>query len=309
MLIDQVSQSGAHCRLLSTSAHSAVCDSQQHQRYHLQHGPIDIVADFFGDEGQIDQAISLVWETFQTILQELAWQLPVLRTSAGTNAIQSFKGDTAKRMHQAVMPFAKNFITPMAAVAGSVADTLLATMDQIALNKVIINNGGDIAARAKIGESIHVQLLAPSGVLHLAGLGQRQYGIATSGWSGRSFSLGVADAVTVIASCAGAADAAATMIANRVGEGCAHPAIRRSPATALKDDTDLGDRLVTTAVGPLPLDLIKQLLGSGAAFADDCLRTGKILAASLFLQGESVIVSGGTNPFILQQAALPMDSM
>ena len=66
-------------------------------------------------------------------------------------------------------------------------------------------------------------------------------GVATSGWRGRSFSLGIADAVTVLAATAAAADAAATIIANAV-DLPGHPAIARRPASELEDDSDLGDR-------------------------------------------------------------------
>lgn len=308
MFSDQASPNGAHCRLLPTNNQPTASAPQQHKRYHLQHGPIDIVADFFGSAHLIDQAIDVVWKKFQTILAELAWQLPLLRSGIVNDVCSTegllLVGDTAQRMVRAVQPFSKDFITPMAAVAGSVADTLLATIDQLALDKVIINNGGDIATRARLGQIINVQLLAPCGVVRLVGLGQEQYGVATSGWSGRSFSFGVADAVTVVAKSAGAADAAATMIANQVGDVCDHPAISRSPANTIKDDTDLGDRLVTTAVGRLPQNLIRQLLANGAGFAEDCLRSGKILAASLFLQGESVIVARATNPFVLRHTVL-----
>ena len=64
-------------------------------------------------------------------------------------------------------------------------------------------------------------------------------GIATSGWRGRSFSLGIADAVTVLADRAAAADAAATIIANAV-DLPGHPAIVRVPACELAPDSDLG---------------------------------------------------------------------
>ena len=42
-------------------------------------------------------------------------------------------------------------------------------------------------------------------------------GVATSGWRGRSHSLGIADSVTVLAATAAMADAAATVIAVRNG--------------------------------------------------------------------------------------------
>ncbi|MFX7144802.1 hypothetical protein ABTI11_20165, partial [Acinetobacter baumannii] len=74
--------------------------------------------------------------------------------------------------------------------------------------------------------------------------------IATSDRHGRSFSRGIADAVTVLAKTASQADAAATIIANNV-DLPGHPAIQRVPANELQPDSDLGSRLVTRAVGTL----------------------------------------------------------
>ena len=50
-------------------------------------------------------------------------------------------------MHAAVAPFAEeSFITPMAAVAGAVADEILQAMRRAApLARAYVNNGGDIA--------------------------------------------------------------------------------------------------------------------------------------------------------------------
>ena len=76
----------------------------------------------------------------------------------------------------------------------------------------------------------------------------RSAGVATSGRHGRSFSLGIADAVTVLARTASQADAAATIIANAV-DLPGHPAVRRMPANELQPDSDLGARPVTRDVG------------------------------------------------------------
>ena len=86
-------------------------------------------------------------------------------------------------------------------------------------------------------------------------------GIATSGRHGRSFSLGIADAVTVLAKTAAQADAAATVIANAV-DLPGHPAILRRPACELQPDSDLGDRLVTRDVGALSEQEIEAGAGS-----------------------------------------------
>ena len=109
--------------------------------------------------------------------------------------------------------------------------------------------------------------------------------MATSGWRGRSHSLGIADAVTVLAETAAAADAAATLIGNAVTID--HPAIERAPATSLREESDLGARLVTVAVGPLPAHAKAEALDAGLAEARTMQRAGLIESARLALQGES----------------------
>ena len=111
-------------------------------------------------------------------------------------------------------------------------------------------------------------------------------GIATSGRHGRSFSLGIADAVTVLAKTASQADAAATIIANAV-DLPGHPGIVRLPANQLQPDSDLGARLVTCAVPPLPGMLVAQALAHGRRAAADEIAAGRIVAALLCLQGRA----------------------
>jgi ApbE superfamily uncharacterized protein (UPF0280 family) len=196
------------------------------------------------------------------------------------------------------------FITPMAAVAGAVADEILAAMlagaaePGAALSRAYVNNGGDIALFLAPGERLRVGLVdrpdRPSldGALFARtelsaadGIG----GIATSGWRGRSFSLGIADAVTVLARDAAAADAAATVIANAV-DLPGHPSIVRVPAHDLQPDSDLGQRLVTRAVGALTADEIAAALAAGVAVAEGLVARGLIAAAALHLAGATRVV-------------------
>ena len=114
-------------------------------------------------------------------------------------------------------------------------------------------------------------------------------GIATSGWRGRSFSLGLADSVTVLADCAAAADAAATIIANAV-DLPGHVAIIRMAACDLAPENDLGSRLVTQGVGELTGAEVDQALTAGVATAHLLLKIGLIRAAALRLQDETRIV-------------------
>ncbi|HEU4646272.1 MAG TPA: UPF0280 family protein [Burkholderiales bacterium] len=250
-------------------------------RLHLQHGPIDLV--ILGSEAQYERA-SL---RFGTVLEELVAELPLLRTPVGA-AYPLARGKVARRMIAAVWPHRAVFVTPMAAVAGAVADEILEAMQP--KGKAYVNNGGDIAVHLPAGESFDAgivnDLLRPrvDATIRL----QESCGVATSGWRGRSHSLGVADAVTVVAQDAAAADAAATLVANAVT--AEHPAIRRLPARALKEDSDLGDLPVTVEVGPLPPHIVRAALDAGVKVADAMRARGLIRAAYLALQNRTTAV-------------------
>jgi ApbE superfamily uncharacterized protein (UPF0280 family) len=205
-------------------------------------------------------------------------------------------GAVARRMAQACRPYARDdglFVTPMAAVAGGVADEIVVAFDRPGIVRAHVNNGGDIALHLVAGARYDVGLVSN---LEQPGVDGRfaveasspVRGIATSGWRGRSFSLGIADSVTVVAATAAAADAAATLVANHVD--VASPAIERRPASTLKDDSDLGDRLVTVAVGALTPAQVRAAIDAGAAFAERLLADGRIAAAAIVLAGQARVV-------------------
>jgi len=259
------------------------------QRLHLNHGPIDLIIEAFGAPAEIAAAYDQAVARFQTILTELVAELPDLRKAA-TASPRAFASSITRRMEAAVCPLSTDFITPMAAVAGSVADETMAAM--IAgrrLEKAYVNDGGDIALFLSRGAAINAAI---AGTGH--GLSDRVTirhadpvrGMATSGWRGRSFSLGIADAVTVLARTAAEADAAATIIANAV-DLPGHSAIARAPASSMAPDTDLGDRLVTVEVGKLTLTEIAAALERGHAVAAALRKRGLIESAALFLAGDS----------------------
>lgn len=270
-------------------------------RLHLQHGPIDVVLRAWGERRAVEQAYDAAAERFQTVLGELVAELGELRKAM--DAAPEVAGPVARRMVKACAPFAGVFITPMAAVAGAVADELLDAMTGAALlDKVFINNGGDIAVHLGPGETLEIGIAgdmscgaipAASGRIRLIS-GDGVGGVATSGWGGRSFSLGIADSVTVLARSAACADAAVTLIANAVNIDA--PAIRRSPARDLDPDSDLGERPVTTHVGPLTLTEITSALDKGCRLAEDYRAAGLIVAATLTLQGETLTVGDGLTP-------------
>jgi hypothetical protein len=185
----------------------------------------------------------------------------------------------------------------MAAVAGAVADEILANMVAAAeIARAYVNDGGDIALHLTAGEKFVVGMVERPDRASLFGTttldcSQPVRGIATSGWRGRSFSLGMADAVTVLADRAATADAAATIIANAV-DLPGHPRIVRVPARQLAPDSDLGEIPVTQAVGKLTVAEINEALTRGVTTAESLLQQKLIHAAALCLQGETRVVGG-----------------
>jgi ApbE superfamily uncharacterized protein (UPF0280 family) len=283
-----------------------LCDGR---RLHLQHGPIDLVIEASGPRDEVAAAYRQAIERFRTILLELVGELRELRQPAGPEiSEQDFRWTTARRMARAVRVHAGAYITPMAAVAGAVADETLAAMREgRGLSRAYVNNGGDIALHLAPGQCYAAGLVSrldrprPDGscvVTH----DMPVRGIATSGRSGRSFSLGIADSVTVLARNAAAADAAATVIANAVTVD--HPSIRRAAAETLDPDSDLGKLLVTTAVGPLDDDAVSAALASGVAAAIRLRDSGLIHGAALCLDNCCRVV-GDNLSGALPEVALP----
>ena len=265
------------------------------RRLHLHDGPIDLIIEAFGTPPAVRAAYRAACARFESALDELCSELTFLRQSCVPESEWPC-GNVARRMMAATLPYAPEFfITPMAAVAGAVAEELLASMTAAAdLDRAYVNDGGDIALHLNTGEKFTVGMVERPDRPSLFGTTKLRSedpvrGIATSGWRGRSFSLGIADAVTVLADRAAPADAAATIIANAV-DLPGHPAIVRIPANHLALDSDLGSRLVTQAVGGLSPVEIHEALSAGAATAERLRRIGLIRAAALCLAGESQVV-------------------
>jgi ApbE superfamily uncharacterized protein (UPF0280 family) len=305
------------------------------RRWHFQHGPIDLVIGADGDdEDALAAAHAAAWQRFESVLPELVAELPLLRRRVmGPCPLQ---GPIARRMWWACRPFHSQFITPMAAVAGAVAQELIAAYARPGVRRAWINNGGDIALHLAAGESVKVGVVADisqhnpfvkwrasehappfalryrrahAGFDTSARTEERETegreaeghapaqssdadfivtatmpvrGVATSGWRGRSFSLGIADSVTILAQTAAQADAAATIVANAVDVD--DPRIVRHPANMLKDDTDLGDIPVTVDVPPLHDEQVRIALERGRRRALELQRDGLIHSALLVCQ-------------------------
>jgi ApbE superfamily uncharacterized protein (UPF0280 family) len=273
-------------------------------RLHLQHGPIDLV---IGVDGAISleheayyrhHAYALANRRFKTVLDELVAELPLLKRAAAPDCPEP-KGSTARRMMAAVRPYsADHFVTPMAAVAGAVADEVLAAMlagftSDNRPRRIYVNNGGDIAIHLDPGADYRIGIAREDG----ADLGafaisadSPTRGVATSGRGGRSLSMGIADSVTVLARSAAEADAAATIVGNAV-DLPGHAAVTRMPASEIKDDSDLGHRLVVAGCGPLTAAEIAIALNAGVQTSERLMASGLIHRAALFLRDQGRVVS------------------
>jgi len=268
------------------------------RRLHLQDGPIDLIVQAWGAPDSVALAYRAARDDAALILDELCAELTLLRRPARPDDA-SLQGTVARRMQRAVAPYADAmFITPMAAVAGAVAEEVLGALCAAApLARAYVNNGGDIALYLAPGEALSAGLVDRPDRPSLFGRvtlraedGVR--GVATSGWRGRSHSLGIADAVTVLAKTAAAADAAATVIANAV-DLPGHPAVRRVPCARVDPDSDLGEIPVTRDVGPLAETEIRLALSRGLARAHQLAARNLIRAAALHLQGTTALAGDG----------------
>jgi uncharacterized protein len=293
-LAGEVGRGGASIRSTNGAQRVRLADG----RWRLRHGPIDLVIGADGETETVNRAVEKAWARFETILAELVAELRWLRLPV--QQAVGVHGAVARRMVDATLPHCERFITPMAAVAGAVADELIECFrNERLIERAHVNNGGDIALHLASGKNYRVGMVTDiERVKHrektsLDGAFEVTHdstvrGVATSGWSGRSHSLGIADAVTVLANSAAAADAAATLIANDVN--LEDPAILRKPANMLKDDTDLGERLVTVGVGELSSEQINMALNAGERTARTMQEAGQIYAATLWLQGSARVL-------------------
>jgi len=258
-------------------------------RLHLHHGPIDLIIQAFGEPAEVVAAHDQAVAGFRGLLEAMVTELPVLRRPLETTPPE-LHGPVTRRMGRAAWAFRGPFLTPMATVAGAVADEMLARLTAgRRLARAYVNDGGDIALYLAPGESFRTGLVGRLAAPRLDSVcvveaATPVRGIATSGWGGRSFSLGIADAVTVLAGDAAHADVAATLIANAVD--AEHPAVRRLPARELDEDSDLGERPVTVAVGELPAAVVARALDRGERLARSYRERGLIHAAALTLGGQ-----------------------
>ena len=263
-------------------------------RLHLHHGPIDLIISVEANqENLVREAYSIATKRFESVLEELVSELPLLKSPI-TSSFNPPKGKIARRMYKSVWRYhQKVFVTPMASVAGAVADEIMTCMTNgTSLNRAYVNNGGDISIFLGKGEKFTLDI----NQLNNTKLGQIQIcegsgigGVATSGKDGRSLTMGIADSVTVLARNASDADVAATLIANHI-DIPGHPGITREQADSIVDDTDLGKQKVVVSCDHLEYEDVQLALDRGNKFAEDLFKDNIIFSTAMFLQNSVRIV-------------------
>jgi len=270
-------------------------------RLHLHYGPIDLVIDVDADAHAVKLSHNAARQAFDGVLEALVQELPQLRKPVCVAATPP-GGEVAKRMWAACLPHAQEFVTAMAAVAGAVADHVLHAMVRKVpqVQRVWVNNGGDIALWLNQGQSTRLAVCGYDGARAATVTVQASdgvHGVATSGWQGRSYSLGIADAVTVLAPSAAAADVAATLIANAVQLPASTADtlwVERKAASELSSDSDLGDRKVTVAVSKLPNELKQAAVQQGLRAAQHLQKRASLFAVFIDCQGHRASIGDCT---------------
>ncbi len=221
------------------------------------------------------------------ILTQISEQLPVLRLKAWKIRNYSHLPPVARRMVTAVKSVSEETLTPMAAVAGAVSDEIRDWLKGEGFDRISVNNGGDISVHGADGRPFRIAVgnaeegEATPWVLTVASL--TDYGIATSGFGGRSLTLGVADTVTVVSRDGATADAAATFIGNRTS--VESPWVKRKKGHEVDPGTDIPDDLVTVERGKLSGGEIVLALDQGMEAARTLKERQIIYDALAIVQG------------------------
>jgi ApbE superfamily uncharacterized protein (UPF0280 family) len=220
------------------------------------------------------------------LLERLSEDQPILKIKPGRIRNFSNISPLVKRALSACKAISPD-LTGMATIAGLVADELVAFAFTLGGDRIIVNNGGDIAPGLGKNQTVRVALKDPwkETVAHFLeirsshGVG----GVATSGWRGRSFSPGVADAVSVWASDCLLADAAATWIAGQMKLNS--PKVIQRPAKDLDPETDIPHLMITRDVLALTDGEKETVLAAGHAAAKELMVKGIIRGAFMSVQG------------------------
>lgn len=262
----------------------------------VDHGPISMVIEAYKGGRPLSRAASSGAEEAVRQLDKLSRVLDKAKTlSIKLEASRSFP-EVLNRMINATKSTGEKDITPMAAVAGAIADMVLKRVLKSGAGRVLVNNGGDIAIRIEPGGSLRVGVvsdLSNGRVTHYIDLKAKDGigGIATSGLGGRSLTRGIASSVVILAESAAQADACATMVANATT--VEHENIILKCAEEIDPLTDIKGQLVVEKVEELDEEAVKKALQEGENKLLDYQAKGLLKGGVIFVKGLTWMFPGG----------------
>lgn len=220
------------------------------------------------------------------ILDQLAAFLPIIKKRALILKPEGGYPEVVNEMISATQAINDPDFTPLAAVAGAISDMVADyLLNKTDATKIVINNGGDISIRLRERGKTEVGLcldLARKQIDYLLPV-ENDCGICTSGIGGRSFTLGIANAVVVLADRASVADASATYLGNKTTVDSNN--VKREWAERIYSDTDIPGKKVTVLVGSLSTAEIQQALENGQREALRLIDNGTIHGAVIAVKG------------------------
>jgi hypothetical protein len=261
-------------------------------------GPMRLVIDArVGKVPQPQQAVRAADEAVR-LLEAVARSRPFLGRDY-RQLLPHIREPLALKMVASVTAVGDEDLTPMAAVAGSIADAVADFLLARGMTRVLVENGGDVAVRCSDGEPLTVGIrpnVGEQAITHAVVLRPERtaYGVATSGLGGRSLTRGVLEAATVVAADASLADAAATAVAN--ASYVAHRAVVRKPAEDIDPFTDIAGIDVTSSVGQLPEGKKQQALDQAIRRAEKLVEDGIVLGGFVACQGGTAMT-----PFVAER--------
>lgn len=258
-------------------------------RVFVDYGPASMVITARRDGVDLPELASQAFPLIRDSLREIAEALPILRQYPRDGDFSGLSG-LPLVMAEAVLATGEPTLTPMAAVAGTMADTVADWIYARGADFVAVNNGGDIALRLAPGQQLRMGILPDlegsiSQVITIRsedGIG----GVCTSGLGGRSLTRGIASSVSVFAARCAVADACATHIAN-----CSYidsPRVHTCLAGEIEPESDIAGLTIVSAVEKLTEEEAERGLAQIRAEAEKQLRRGNLLFAAGDIQGRQV---------------------
>ncbi len=250
-------------------------------------GPMRLViSSFIGKTPQREMNVKAAKVSFG-ILERIARFQDLLRV-VQKKIPRDLEEPVAAKMVASAISMGEPDLTPMAAVAGTIADFVADFLFEAGMTRVIVNNGGDIAIRLREGNGVSVGIrddLQKEGFSHVLSLdsAETSWGVATSGLGGRSLTRGVASAACVVSRDASIADAAATVVGNAV---CVEDeSVLRREAVGMDPYTDLGRLMVTESVGDLSEEKKQEAIRRGMKKTRELMERKMIFGAFLSIKG------------------------